>query len=712
MPAPDPIAILTAAVALRDAGCTVVPTRKDGGKAPAGKWKDYQTTPPTGEQIADWFARQGHTGIGIITGKASRSVEMLELEGRAVEAGLLTAIEDLAINSGLAELYDRITQGWSERTPSGGIHWYYRITDGIVPGNTKLANDPDGLCLAETRGEGGFSVVAPSHGNVHPTGLPWVILNGGPKSMATVTFAEREAFLALFQALGSTSEVVEERTLFAQQKGSEPIGLRPGDDFNARATWDEILLPHGWTKAYTAAGVTYWVRPGKDARDGISATTGRNDGDNLFVFSSSTVFDTEKAYSKFAAYALLEHGGDFRQAATALAAQGYGDQTPARPIDELRPLPALTTLPTPAAVMQTHDTDDREESSWAPQDLGAHWDGTAERPQPTMLWREDGPGLLYAGRVHSFYGESESGKSWLAQIAAAETLRAHGTVVYIDFEADAADITGRLKLLGVDRQHLNRMRYLRPEAPRREDDPYWQELLELPANLVIIDGVTEALTMWGGETKDNDSITRWTRIFPRAIARATGAAVVTIDHVTKSADTRGRFAIGGQAKLAAIDGAAYLVEPLEALAPGTIGRLTVRVTKDRPGAVRAVAGAWRKNDRTQEAAVAVIDATRTSIEYRLERPMSDDEVADVRRSKMDRAIIEHVIAHPGCGFNKLDRAVTGKDVAIRAALYDLIDEGYIDDRGERVNGKPMILFATDRARLEFGGQLKALNDVI
>lgn len=708
MPAHNTYAILQAAVALRDAGCTVVPTRKDGGKAPAGKWKDYQTTPPTGDQIADWFARQGHTGIGIITGKASRSVEMLELEGRAVEAGLLTAIEDLAINSGLAELYDRITQGWSERTPSGGIHWYYRITDGIVPGNTKLANDHDGLCLAETRGEGGFSVVAPSHGNVHPTGEPWTILNGGPKTMATVTFAEREAFCALFRAFGTGEQAPEQAP---ERQAVEPAGLRPGDDYNARASWDDILLPHGWTKAYTAAGVTYWVRPGKDARDGISATTGRNDGDNLFVFSSSTVFTTEKAYSKFAAYALLEHNGDYRQAATTLAAQGYGDQTPVRPVDELRPLPALTTLPTPATV-QPADTDDSEESTWAPQDLGAHWDGTAERPQPTMLWREDGPGLLYAGRVHSFYGESESGKSWLAQIAAAETLRAHGTVVYIDFEADAADITGRLKLLGIDRQHLNRMRYLRPEAPRRENDPYWQELLELPANLVIIDGVTEALTMWGGETKDNDSITRWTRIFPRAIARATGAAVVTIDHVTKSADTRGRFAIGGQAKLAAIDGAAYLVEPLEALAPGTIGRLTVRVTKDRPGAVRAVAGAWRKNDRTQEAAVAVIDATRTPIDYRLEVPRSDEQIAELKKDSLDRAIVEYVIAHRGATWSRLSAAVHGDDKAIRSRLYQLIDDGYIQDIGEKRQGKPMILLATDRAEQEFNGQLRALNDVI
>lgn len=46
----------------------------------------------------------------------------------------------------------------------------------------------------------------------------------------------------------------------------------------------------------------------------------------LYVFSSSTEFEPEKFYSKFAAHAVLHHHGDFAKAALALANQGYGQQ--------------------------------------------------------------------------------------------------------------------------------------------------------------------------------------------------------------------------------------------------------------------------------------------------------------------------------------------------------------------------------------------------
>lgn len=705
------VAILQAAVALRDAGCTVVPTRKDGGKAPAGKWKDYQTTPPSGEQIAQWFARDGHTGIGIITGKASGNVEMAELEGRAVELGMLGEVEELAINSGLADLYDRITQGWSERTPSGGIHWYYRIRDGIVFGNTKLATDPTGLVLAETRGEGGFSVVAPSHGNVHPTGLAWEIINGGPATMATITYDEREAFLALFRSLGSTEQPVVEETRQPGSGNSE--SNRPGDDYNARATWDDILIPRGWTKAYTdRLGVTYWVRPGKKPADGISATTGRNAGDNFYCFSTSVQgIDTDKAYSKFALYTALEHHGDWTAAARALAREGYGDPTPTQPTNELKPLPALNT-PTTPTTDPTPDTETDEPSTWAPINLEPHWDGTHNRPQATLLYREDGPALLYPGRVHSFYGESESGKSWLAQIAAAETLRAAGHVVYIDFEADAADIVDRLRLLGIQKHHATNLRYLRPETARRIDDPYWQTLTTQHADLIVIDGVTEALTMWGGETKDNDTITTWTRLFPRTLARATGAAVVLIDHVAKNADSRGRFAIGGQAKLAAIDGAAYLIEPIDPVAPGKYGQLTIRVTKDRPGTVRAVSGAWRKTDRTQEAAVATIDATGKHLTYKIRKPRTEDEIKETREAERDRLIIEYVIAHPGCTKTGILEGVKGGTDEKRARIGELVEAGLLSEVATGGRGGGRLYFATEQAISEYGQILRPYDDVI
>ena len=49
---------------------------------------------------------------------------------------------------------------------------------------------------------------------------------------------------------------------------------RPGDDFSARTDWADILLPLGAVLHHEANGERYWTRPGKDRRDGHSATTG------------------------------------------------------------------------------------------------------------------------------------------------------------------------------------------------------------------------------------------------------------------------------------------------------------------------------------------------------------------------------------------------------------------------------------------------------
>jgi hypothetical protein len=106
--------------------------------------------------------------------------------------------------------------------------------------------------------------------------------------------------------------------------------LTPGDDYNQRTDWAEILVPAGWTHVGTRGAVRYWRRPGKNI--GISATTGYGDQgrDLLYVFTTSSEFDAERSYSKFSAHALLQHGGDYGAAAGALRKGGYGAPLPER----------------------------------------------------------------------------------------------------------------------------------------------------------------------------------------------------------------------------------------------------------------------------------------------------------------------------------------------------------------------------------------------
>lgn len=354
-----------AALAWHDAGYCVLPAAADGTKRPGvGSWTRYQSEQYPREALA----AGGTAGIGLVCGVVSGGLEMLELEGRAVAEGAVDTISAVAAAAGLGDLWHRVTRdagAYLEHTPSGGLHILYRLADGPVPGNTKLASRPardDELTddervqvakgrtvarvLAETRGEGGYVVVAPSGGTTHPTGRPWTHIVGRPGQVPTIAAAEREQLHELFRQLdqmpanrGDIPTVTPERPAGA--------GLSPGDDFAARTDWPGILEPAGWREHYSAEGVTYWTRPGKDT--GTSATTNHDGSDRLKVHTTSTEFETvPETYSKFGAWAVLHHGGDHSAAARDLAARGYGSGSPVGQ----RPTPAdKETLPAPSDPM-------------------------------------------------------------------------------------------------------------------------------------------------------------------------------------------------------------------------------------------------------------------------------------------------------------------------------------------------------------------------
>lgn len=368
-------------------GYAPLPIRPNGTKAPACKWRDFLEQRPTRDELDGLFSCD-HDGYGIITGSVSGNLELLELEGRAAKEGLFTELTKAFADNGLAEIWARVTGGYVEATPSGGIHIYYRV-DGPARPNTKLARRPatadeldawkqdelgkaseildDQLraqrvqrieqtqpsnileVLIETRGEGGFTVVAPSGGRSHSTGLAWVAIQGTPADIPTISVDDRDALYTICGLLDQTPAREAAPTVVgvAQAMPGQPgSGLRPGDDYNAKTTWDDLLIPDGWTKMHTIGDTVEWCRPGKHPRDGMSATTGRREGaqDCLYVFSSSVDLPIETPISKFAYYALTKHAGNYQAAAAQLSKDGYGDPMP---LD--RPLTLIRTEESPCS---------------------------------------------------------------------------------------------------------------------------------------------------------------------------------------------------------------------------------------------------------------------------------------------------------------------------------------------------------------------------
>lgn len=339
-----------------------------------------------------------------------------------------------------------------------------------------------------------------------------------------------------------------------------------------------------------------------------------------------------------------------------------------------------------------------ERSSWEAEDLAAILAGTFEPEVPTLFPRDDAVHLLYPRRVHSFHGESESGKSMVAQAECARVLRdTDGTACYVDFESDAATVVGRLLAMGAQPDAVAaRFRYIRPDVKpdtSERDRTAYEGLMVQPCDVIVVDGVTEGMGVFGVQSgRSEDEVSQWVRWFPRRLARATGAAVVLIDHVVKNADTRGRFAIGSQAKMAGLDGAAYTVEIRRPLGRGMRGAVSLRVAKDRPGGVRPQCGQYRESDRTQEAAYVIVDSSddgRIKIEVR--PPMQDD--AQVRQDM--ETVSRFIEQNPECTQRKF---ASGRHASRLAhAASRLADLGFIkiQKRGNGFVHTSEIIFRAD-----------------
>ncbi len=316
--------------------------------------------------------------------------------------------------------------------------------------------------------------------------------------------------------------------------------------------------------------------------------------------------------------------------------------------------------------------------SWQPVDLDDVLLGRYERPAASVGRRDDRAGLLYPGRTNSAASETEGGKTWLALTVVATELRAGNGAAYLDFEDDEGGVVGRLMALDVDLTVIrDRFAYFRPEesiAALGNRDDLAEALGDLRPTVVVLDGVTEAMTLHGLEVKDNADVARFGRMLPGWIA-GQGPAVLSLDHVTKDRETRGRYALGGAHKLNALNGAAYVLENRTPFGIGTTGRSTLFIAKDRPGQLRR--NALPASGGMHWYGDLVLDSHHEQfVEASITPPTSHGE--DFRPTVLMRRVSDALgrAGHPLSGREITDR-VSGKQQVVRQALALLVDEGFV-----------------------------------
>ena len=257
------------------------------------KWTEFQTRKPTQQEITRWLNSRVQN-YAIVTGEISN---LIVFDVDTKNGGDPTPF----LNRGLFEI----------RTPSGGYHFYTTYDPVLKSTKHKKANHEGILKAVDVQSNGALVFCPPT---IFPNGT-YTIVNDVP-----ITRLPDDLLVQVLDALEPEKQITDVKKHIPL---TNPLSRRPGDIFDALATWEDVLQPLGWEKVGNAArGIQYWRRPGK--KDGISASTNWHDFDLFVPYTTSVPGITPmKAYKKFTLYTALVHGGDSAKAAKALVFENY-----------------------------------------------------------------------------------------------------------------------------------------------------------------------------------------------------------------------------------------------------------------------------------------------------------------------------------------------------------------------------------------------------
>jgi hypothetical protein len=284
--------VLDTALAYAHKGLRVIPIKQGEKRPPMQGWQNAATCDPT--QIRQWFTGAfKDCGLGIATGKfADKYIVVVDVDDREEYRGSDTLYD-------LEQLHGKLPDTLEAVTGSGGRHLYFFTDQPIY--NEASGKLGQGL---DIRGIGGQVVAPPS---IHGNGKPYQWLDGH-------SIEERKpADMPLWMVLLLTAKPEPTTTPLTPASLSPLLQDEegPASRYCAATTWHDLLRADGWTLAHTdQSGESHWVRPGKDIREGTSATTGWQGKDILKVFTTSITNLPAGAYTRFGYTASMHHQGD------------------------------------------------------------------------------------------------------------------------------------------------------------------------------------------------------------------------------------------------------------------------------------------------------------------------------------------------------------------------------------------------------------------
>lgn len=354
---------------------------------------------------AVWFNHNSGGMTSILTGMRSNNLEILDFDLKNARDP-----EQFIINF-TKLIIDHLSQGFLDRiviqqTPSGGYHWLYRTSH--VDGNKKLCKGENKKAIIETRGEGGYFVVAPS--------INYKLVQGSFEKIPVITPEEKSELWLCAKILEEYTEpeVIRKQDIARHSALSNTAMSNDGQpnywqEFDHKCDYLTMLEADGWT-IMQAKGSKYLLRrPQKSAR-GWSADLDLRTADVplLFVWTSSTILEAEKAYAPSSYLIYYRYNGDAVRAYDWLIDNGY-----APPRKEKAPeIQEMTKAP--------ENKDEAESLFTKYNEYKVTPKLVIPLPVPILLMNK--VNVLHTGELLTISGESKAGKSAITSAIIAKVL--------------------------------------------------------------------------------------------------------------------------------------------------------------------------------------------------------------------------------------------------------------------------------------------------
>ena len=209
-----------------------------------------------------------------------------------------------------------------------------------------------------------------------------------------------------------------------------------------------------------------------------------------------------------------------------------------------------------------------------------------EEELPSILDREDGKTIFYAGKHNVINGLGGTCKTWISLAAALSAVGKGGRVAWWDFEDPAPDLARKGVAMGDWAYDIvsdqNRFRFFGPDLVGDDDAlPALGQWLSWGRthSLVVVDSAFSS-----GAPSDGGDVGPWLETFVEYWKSWDGIATLIVDHIPKREEGRPSGPIGSGEKFNAIRGANLATggTPWGIDEPG---KVTLKIEKDNPGQV-------------------------------------------------------------------------------------------------------------------------------